>query len=83
VSPSGEWGVSLGPVGVGFAAVGKGLGFWEQRVVPQPIHTEAIQFIVLFIDEVEDGAVGEGEALPAAAGWCLESIALPPPAHGG
>lgn len=40
--------------------VGKGLGFWEQHGDPQPIHTEAIQFNVLFIDKVEAGVVGKG-----------------------
>lgn len=47
-------------MGMGFAAQGKELGFWEQRGVPQPIHTQAVQFNVLFIDKVEARAVGKG-----------------------
>lgn len=40
--------------------VEKELGFWEQHGVPQPIHTKAIQFNVVFIDKVEAEAVGKG-----------------------
>lgn len=72
------------PCGSGFCALlpmGKGLGFWEQRGVPQPIHTEAIQFNVVFIGKVEARAVGKGR-LGRERG-CLGSLALPPPGHGG
>lgn len=85
-----RWGFPRPRGGVGFAPCCPWGRFCEQCEVPQPLHTKAIQFNMLFIDKVEAGVVrkgggwgrkGAGRALLAASGWCFESIALRAPSQ--
>lgn len=55
-----RWGFPRPCGGVGFAPCCPWGRFCEQREVPQPLHTKAIQFNILFIDKVE---AGEGKGL--------------------